>query len=213
MENNFADLTKNQFNLYKKSWINSSRNGLTVDENNLPIPWYTFDAIDFLKKNLTKNHFIFEFGCGASTLFFSSKVKKVISLESNRRWFEIITSILKNSGDFLLEKNYFSNANCEIFLNEDALNQDEYQYFAQNYSQKNNIKFDFLIVDSLKRFECVKNSFEAIKTDGYLILDDSERPNYRKIFDFLHKNNFSYQDFVGIAPAQLRIKKTTFFRR
>ena len=213
MENNFADLTKNQFNLYKKSWINSSRNGFTVDENNNPIPWYTFEAIEFLKINLTKNHTIFEFGCGASTLFFASKVKKVISLESNRRWFEIITSSLKNSGDFLLEKNYFSNANCEIFLMEDALDREEYQNFAKNYSQKNHLKFDLLIVDSLKRYECAKNSFEAIKSDGYLILDDSERPNYRKIYDFLQKNNFSYQDFEGIAPAQLRIKKTTFFRR
>ena len=213
MENESITLIKNQFNLYKKSWINSSKKGFTVDENNLPIPWYSFDAIEFLKNNLNKNHVIFEFGCGASTLFFSSKVKKVVSLESNLRWFEIITSSLKNSGDFLLEKNYFSNANCEIFLMEDALDRDEYQNFAQNYSQKNNIKFDFLIVDSLKRYECAKNSFEAIKSDGYLILDDSERPNYQKIFDFLQKNNFSYQDFIGIAPAQLRIKKTTFFRR
>jgi hypothetical protein len=213
MENDDFDLIKNQFNLYKKSWINSSRLGFTVDENNLPIPWYTFEAIEFLKINLTKNHTIFEFGCGASTLFFASKVKKVISLESNRRWFEIITSILKNSGDFLLEKNYFSNTNCEIFLMEDALDREEYQNFAKNYSQKNHLKFDLLIVDSLKRFECVKNSFETIKNDGYLILDDSERPNYKKIYDFLQKNNFSYQDFLGIAPAQLRIKKTTFFRR
>jgi hypothetical protein len=202
MENDDFKLIKNQFNLYKKSWINSARHGFTVDENHFPIPWYTFDAIEFLQKNLTKNNIIFEFGCGASTLFFASKVKKVVSLESNRRWFEIITSILKNSGDFLLEENYFSNANCEIFINEDALNQDEYQNFAQNYSQKNNIKFDFLIVDSLKRFECVKNSFEAVKNDGYLILDDSERPNYRKIFDFMQKNNFTFQDFIGIAPAQ-----------
>ena len=213
MENNFANLTKNQFNLYKKSWINSARNGFTVDENDLPIPWYCFEAIEFLKENLTKNHVIFEFGCGASTLFFSSRVNKVISLESNRKWFEIITSILKNSGDFSLKKNYFSNANCEIFLNEKALDQEEYQYFAQNYSQKNNIKFDFLIVDSLKRFECVKNSFEVVKDGGYLILDDSERSNYQKIYDFLQINNFSYQDFIGIAPAQLRVKKTTFFRR
>ena len=213
MVNNFTNLTKIQFNLYKRSWINSSRLGFTVDENNLPIPWYAFEAIEFLKINLTKNHTIFEFGCGASTLFFASKVKKVISLESNRRWFEIITSTLKNSGDFLLEKNYFSNANCEIFLMEDALDREEYQNFAKNYSQKNHLKFDLLIVDSLKRFECVKNSFETIKNDGYLILDDSERPNYKKIYDFLQKNNFSYQDFLGIAPAQLRIKKTTFFRR
>jgi len=212
MVNDDFNLTKIQFNLYKKSWINSSRLGFTVDENNLPIPWYVFEAIEFLKTNLTKNHTIFEFGCGASTLFFASKVKKVISLESNRRWFEIITSSLKNSGDFLLEKNHFSNANCEIFLMEDALDLEEYQNFAKDYSQKNHLKFDFVIVDSLKRFECVKNSFETLKNDGYLILDDSERPNYKKIYDFLQKNNFSYRDFVGIAPAQLRIKKTTFFK-
>ena len=51
MVNNFTNLTKIQFNLYKRSWINSSRLGFTVDENNLPIPWYTFDAIEFLKEN------------------------------------------------------------------------------------------------------------------------------------------------------------------
>ena len=96
-----------------------------IEKEPPPYPVVNKKHLECEKINLTKNHTIFEFGCGASTLFFASKVKKVISLESNRRWFEIITSTLKNSGDFLLEKNYFSNANCEILLMEDALDRDE----------------------------------------------------------------------------------------
>jgi predicted O-methyltransferase YrrM len=90
---------------------------------------------------------------------------------------------------------------------EDGLENDNYQNFAKNCGQK----FDFIIIDSLKRFECAKNVIDALKPCGTVILDDSERKNYKKIFEFFAEKNFQKQDFFGIAPGQLRIKNTTFF--
>ncbi len=189
-------LTKKQFEENKISWIKSFGEGFSQDENGEAIPWMTYPAIDFLKKNLNKNHLVFEFGCGASTLFFAKKVKKLVSLETNKTWLRIIKDKLSNHYQ-----------NVEISLMEDGLENDSYQNFAKNYPEK----FDFIIIDSLKRFECAKNSISALKKDGIIILDDSERKNYHKIFKFFAENNFIKKDFFGIAPGQLRVKNTTIF--
>jgi predicted O-methyltransferase YrrM len=153
----------------------------------------TYPAIEFLKKNLNKNHEIFEFGCGSSTLFFAGRVKKIIGIETKVKWFEL----LKQANP----------SNVEITLMEDGLTNDLYQNFAKNSGQK----FDFIIIDSIKRFLSATNSIDALKPGGAIILDDSERDNYKKIFDFFAEKNFTRQDFPGVAPMQKREKSTTIF--
>ena len=193
MHNSLRKIVKN--NGWKKSFID----GFSQDENGDPLPWMTYPAIKFLQSNLNKNHTIFEFGCGASTLFFAKKVKRVLGLETNQRWFEIINKLLIQA----------SCNNAELTLMQDGLTNHFYENFAKNHEEK----FDFIIVDSLKRFECAKNSISVLKPQGSIVLDDSERKNYQKIFDFFAKTNFSKQDFWGISPGQLRIKNTTIFTR
>ncbi len=188
-------LVKSQLDQNKTGWMKSFLDGFSQDENGDPIPWMSYPAIEFLEKNLTQNHEIFEFGAGASTLFFAKKVKSVTTLETNKRWFNYVKDLLKE------EKK------VQLFLMEDGLKNPQYEAFPQQLNKK----FDFIIIDSLKRFECVKNSINALKPDGKLILDDSERKNYKKIFDFLQQENFLKQDFIGIAPGQLRLKNTTIF--
>ncbi len=228
-----SDIIKTLFEKNKISWKKSFLDGFSQDENGNPVPWMTYEAIDFLKKNINKNHDIFEFGSGASTLFFSRMAGSITSLESNKRWFEIIADKSANMWSSLQKQpspegkykaqlsdennkediknisihNHHNCANINLYLMNDALTNDDYQ----NFPNILNKKFDFIIVDSLKRFECVRNCLTALKPSGCLILDDSERKNYKKIFDFLSEKNFKAQDFFGIAPAQLRIKNTTFF--
>jgi tRNA A58 N-methylase Trm61 len=187
-------LIKSQFQEHKEGWKKSSFDGFSQDENGNPIPWMTYPAIDFLKNNLQANHEVFEFGLGASTIFFANRVKHVTSLETNSKWLEIVK-----------EKHALSNV--DMVLMADGLINANYENFAKNSGKK----FDFIIVDSLKRFECVKNSINALKKGGRLILDDSERENYKKIFEFLKSKNFAKQDFIGIAPGQVRVKNTTVF--
>ncbi len=190
-------IVKEQFEKNKTGWVKSFFYGFSQDENGDALPWMTYPAIEFLKNNLNKNHEIFEFGCGASTLFFSGIVKKVVGLETNKIWLGITQKLLAEK----------SRNNVVITLMIDGLGNENYQNFAKNCGQK----FDFIIIDSLKRFECSKNVIDALKPNGILILDDSERKNYKKIFEFFAENNFQKQDFFGIAPGQLRIKNTTIF--
>jgi hypothetical protein len=212
-------IIRQQFEENKLSWKKSFLDGFSQDENGNPVPWMTYPAIEFLKKNLTKNHEVFEFGCGASTLFFAKIVKKVTGLETNKKWLEILDVMLNETKDL---KKQFSNSTHEILrfaqddnlkveitLMEDGLTNNSYENFPKNCGQK----FDLIIIDSLKRFDCAKNVIEALKQDGAIILDDSERSNYKKIFNFFSDCGFKKQDFFGIAPAQLRIKNTTIFTK
>jgi len=197
-KSNLTEL-KEQFKKNKISWQKSFLDGFSQDENGEALPWMTYGAIEFLQKYLNKNQQVFEFGCGASTLFFAKKVKKVVGLETNKMWLSIIQNKLQQS---LFD-------NVQINLMGDGLENDSYQNFAKNYGEK----FDLIVIDSLKRFECAKNCIEALKPNGAIILDDSERQNYRKIFDFFAEKNFQKTDFIGIAPGQLRLKNTTIFWR
>ncbi len=192
-------LIKSQYTQHKAGWQKSFLDGLSQDASGAPLPWMTYNFIEFIESKLQPHHQIFEFGCGASTLFFAPKVAKIVALESNKKWHEIISHKLRETNIH----------NVELILMEDALTNKNYENFAKNYGEK----FDFISVDSLKRFECATNSISALKPDGALILDDSERKNYKKIFDFFAGSGFQKQDFVGIAPAQFRLKNTTLFYR
>lgn len=194
-----SKLIKKQFYQNKEGWKKSFLDGFSQDENGDAVPWMSYPAIEFFKKNLNRNHTIFEFGCGASTLFFTKRVKKVVSLETRENWKGLVEEKLQSQGS----------ENSEIHLMEDGLENENYENFARNYGEK----FDFIIIDSLKRFNCSKNSISALKSNGSIVLDDSERKNYKKIFDFFAEENFKKTDFFGIAPGQLRIKNTTIFTK
>ncbi len=192
-------LIKNQFQANKPGWIKSFNHGLSQDQNGNYLPWMTYPFIEYICSKLNNNQVIFEYGSGSSTLFFASKVKKLVTLESSKIWYEITKQRLAKA----------KINNVELIYFEDALQNDDYQLFASNYKEK----FDLIIIDSLKRFACAINSINAIKPNGAIILDDSERKNYRKIFDFFLNHNFTEKNFPGIAPAGLKIKNSTIFTK
>jgi tRNA A58 N-methylase Trm61 len=194
---------KDEFYKNKKSWERSFIEGMSQDEYGNELPWITYQAIEFFNQNLKKNHLIFEYGCGSSTIFFAKKVKKVVSIETNEIWFEIINKKIK-------EQNI---DNVEIFLMTDGISNEKYENFLENYQKENNLDFDFVIIDSIKRFKCAQNVLKFINNKTKIVLDDSERKHYKKIFKLFEENNMKKIDFFGIAPAQLRIKNTTIFTK
>ncbi len=69
-------------------WFKALETGTPVDARGTPIPWVTYPFIDFIKGRLTKDHTIFEFGSGNSTLFYANYVKKVVSVEHDKERLE-----------------------------------------------------------------------------------------------------------------------------
>ena len=177
--------------LYTQGWFNSFKSNSPVDKNNKPIPWMTYSFIDFIKDRLNNELTVFEFGTGNSTLFFAERVKKVVAVEHNKEWYENIKK--KVPGNVLL---YLKNLNQE---------------YENSISMKT--KFDIIIVDGERRIESITTSIREIKDNGILILDDSEREEYKKGIECLKNVGFRLIDFWGIAPGTFFNKCTTIFYR
>lgn len=179
--------------LYEVGWFRSLEEKKPVDKDGNPIPWFTYPAIDFLKDRLNKNMVVFEYGSGNSTLFFAERVKEIISVETDKIWYRQITQKLP------------SNARV-IYFDENALK----TTYEEVIKSANN-KFDLIIVDGIYRNECIRNSLSNLSAKGIIILDDSERDEYKEGIDFLTQNNFNQLDFWGPAPIIFNKKCTSIF--
>lgn len=177
--------------LFDEGWFESFKTLKPIDKDGNPIPWTTYSFIDFIKTRLNKDLKVFEYGSGNSTLFFAARVSNVISCEHNKVWIDEL-------------KNYIP-ANCKV------LPADENDY--EKAIHKAAGKYDIIFVDAVKRNECIRESLQYLEEDGVLILDDSERPEYKPGKDFLKNEGFKQIDFYGIAPGILFKKCTTVFYR
>ena len=175
-------------------WFVAFRHKSSVNEKNEPIPWFTYSFIDFLESRLNKEQSIFEFGSGNSTRYFAEKVKNISSLEHDKAWYE---SGLKNKPQ-----------NAElIFCDLDT--DGNYCRGAIHTKQK----FDIIIIDGRDRVNCCIQSMQALKENGVLILDDSERDRYDYARITLVNQGFKELSFSGISPGFFYRKETSVFYR
>lgn len=61
-----------------------------IDKEGNFIPWCTYSAIEFLKQFDFSNKNVFEWGSGNSSFFWAIKAKEVISIEDDKKWFDLI---------------------------------------------------------------------------------------------------------------------------
>ncbi len=174
--------------LYEQGWYLSYKSGSSVDKDNNPIPWMTYSFIDFIKERLYKELIIFEFGSGNSTIFFAKRVKSVIAAEHNAKWYEEVKDKVPN--------------NAEVKL-----------VTLTNYENSIDItkQYDIIIIDGERRNECIKNSIKALNKSGIIILDDSEREDYKSGIKYLLDQGYKVINFWGVAPGTFFNKCTSIF--
>jgi hypothetical protein len=159
----------------------------SVDAFNEPIPWFTYPSIEYLNQlDLSSKSFL-EWGIGNSTLYFAKRCKEIISIEHNSDWHQLIKDQLPGNAKGVL------------------ISQDEYSI----YPFKFNKKFDVIVVDGIKRFDCLKTALQILKDDGFIIFDNSDRnPEYCK---YLRDNNLIEIDFHGFGPIVNFTTTTSIF--
>lgn len=173
-------------------WFNAFKSKKPVDNENNPIPWLTYSFISFISPRLNKKLNVFEYGSGSSTLYFSKLVERVISVEHAKFWYEKI----KNN----------SPENVKLFYYPVS---EENSYV--NCIHEQGVKFNIVLIDAVRRVECLTNCIKSLEDNGVIILDDSERVEYKPGTDFLLKNGFKRLDFWGISPGYLYHKSTSVF--
>lgn len=180
--------------LNKIGWIKSKHLNLPVDQKGQPIPWITYGAIHLLADRITKDFKVFEYGSGYSTLWFAEKVQSIKSIEYDKGFYEFIQAKIKQKDNVeYLQRELRKNYNQEI--------------------SKHSNEFDLIVIDGRERIQCALNSVNALKEDGVILWDNSERPDYLEGIERLKKMGFKQIPFRGLAPAAVTESETSIFYR
>ncbi len=178
--------------LLETGWIRSYLNGFPVDKTGNSLPWFTLSFISFMESRLDKSIKIFEYGAGNSTIYFSSRVDSLTSIESDTAWLNQLKPKLP--------------LNC-IIESVTSTDPDVYSKRIFDFDQK----FDVVIVDAIFRNESMVNCIPALSERGVIILDDSERDEYQSTINEILKSGFKKIDFWGMAPGVTFNKCTSIF--
>ncbi|CAD5969217.1 class I SAM-dependent methyltransferase [Planktothrix agardhii] len=177
--------------LLTSGWLNSLYQSKPVTQDNRPIPWYTYPAIEFLEDKVKPDFKVFEFGSGQSTLWWSERVSEVISIESDPNWFQEINSKMPN--------------NVQLFLKE---NETEYAEMIKQFPLD---YFDVIIVDGANRNQCLELSLNHIKEAGLIIFDNTDDYNYDSSVQLLASEGYKRLDFWGLIPCYTYKNCTSLF--
>ena len=166
----------------------SIKKDIPLDKQRNPIPWYTYPAIEYLSRLDFSSKSIFEWGSGNSSVYWARKAKKVVSIENDRYWFNVV--------------NASKSANQKILLIES-----KNEYIDAIINQKE--KYDILIIDGKYRYECSLKALEHIHKIDMIILDNSDW--FPKTAANLRNADMTQIDFSGFGPINNYTWTTSLF--
>lgn len=118
-------------------------------------PWYAPGTQEFLESVIKPDWNVFEFGGGASTIWYSDRVKLVVTAEDDRMYRTLIED--------------HKRANVELV----------------GYGHDPLEAFDLVAVDGHDRVECAKRSKSWVKPGGYFLLDNADEDRVKPILELM----------------------------
>ncbi|MDO1444893.1 FkbM family methyltransferase [Rhodocytophaga aerolata] len=178
--------------LLENGWFRSYHTKQSVDRDGQPIPWCTYPYIHFVEPRLQEHMEVFEFGCGNSTLWYSSRVKSIKAVEHDKNWVKLMESKLP--------------ANAQVVFQ--ALQEDD------NYVRevgKSGKKYHIIIIDGRKRSKSAREAVQHLTEDGVIVWDNTDLPQYQEGVKHLLNVGFKRLDFWGLSPITAHLNCTTVF--
>jgi len=170
----------------------------------LQLPWWSYDAINYLSKLKFNN--TFEWGSSGSTLFLASLSKQLTTIENDFDWY--------NRLQFELKENQVVN----ISLLKKNIDLSSPENFKQSdYFSSLEKKYDLIAIDGEDHFgpdstwsarvECFEKAQDYIETKGLIVVDDSWRyPEIEKL-----SNATTYLRFESLGPARKGVTSTDIY--
>ena len=165
-------------------------------------PWFEPKAVEFLDKTLNKDMTVFEWGSGRSTAWLAQRVKKVVSIEYNKDWFEQVEKDLK--------ENHLENTELKyIPVQQEPSNYTKRPFPAYVEAIDELDQVDLAIVDGHYRRTCVLAAVDKIVPGGYLLIDDSHREPSYKIWGVPENWMVAHQSTNGFMQTSIFQKPKT----
>lgn len=125
-------------------------------ETGLVLPWYTKSFLDGLVTWDLSDKVVFEYGCGASSIWWAAKCKKLYGVENNKEYFEAVCQQIGHKACIAHET-------------------EELPYI--NSIRQWGIQFDIIVVDGGWRDESIPIVLEHLKPGGKVIYDNWMQPS------------------------------------
>ena len=163
-----------------------------VDASGLPVPWYTYPAIEYLRQLDFSDKTVFEYGSGQSTLFWAAAAKRIVSVEEDESWYARLAPRRP--------------PNCELILETDLA---DYPGVIDRYPDG----FDVIAVDGAARghtrLKCSRAAIRCLRPGGLVILDNADwLPESARV---LRESGLLQVDLTGFAPITGHTQTTTLF--
>jgi hypothetical protein len=176
--------------LLSTGWLRSYHAGIPIDRFGNPLPWLTYSFIQFISARLKSGMRVFEYGCGFSTRWFSTRVKEIISVDHDINWVESLKKIKLNNSVIIYKETPSSYASA-----------------IKDYGL-----FDIILIDGVERPLCFENACGSLNENGVIIWDNFELESLQTR-DELTRLGFKVIDFPGLAPSSFTPTQTSIIYR
>lgn len=180
--------------LREMDWYASYHDQTVTGAGGEPVPWLTYPSVHFMSERIGLEMTVFEYGAGNSTFWWASRVERVISVEHMTEWYDRLRPKVPSNVELIFADHSDSEAYSEIAL----------RYVGE---------VDILVIDSRHRVACAKKGLQALKPDGVVVWDDTEREEYAEGYELLADCGFRRLDFTGMGPARVEGWTTSIFYR
>ncbi len=178
--------------LETSGWLRSRRDKAAVDRCGQPVPWFTYASTHFIGARINRDMSVFEYGSGASTLWWAARVAAVVACEYDATWHGRMCGLVPGNARLIHAPDRATYARQILSCNE---------------------RFDVVVIDGECRVECARACVQALKADGIIVWDNAERTEYQEGFDFLRGSEFRRLDFAGLGPINVYGWMTSVFYR
>lgn len=188
-------LPKGTNSLVETGWLNSLTTSRPVNAANQPIPWYTYPSIEFIEPKVKREWNVFEWGSGNSTLWWSQRVNRVISVDHDPEWFRSISNQMPD------------NVSIKLITEKTSY----IQALEQSVSETNGALLDVIVIDGEWRNECAKQAINFLSPEGVIIFDNTDRIMFREGTAHLDTCGLFRIDFYGMIASYLYKNCTSVF--
>ncbi|MGH8145549.1 MAG: hypothetical protein ACREPY_04375 [Rhodanobacteraceae bacterium] len=152
------------------------------------VPLFTYPCIEYLRQFDLRGKRVFEWGSGASTLYWMQRAEAVTSIENNRQWFDAMLQMKNEKVKLVLEET------------------ERFPFRIRDETEK----FDVIVIDSYGyRYDCAVEALAKLAPGGMVILDNSDwHPMSSGV---LKKSGLIQVDFSGFKVTECHTSTTSVF--
>lgn len=169
----------------------------------LGLPWFSWKAIEYLRRRVKPGQRVFEWGGGGSTLFFMDQGCRVTTVESSAEW--------KNAIEKKVPERSNGALNIRLIPAESKDPKDVADYVRSVHA---GAPWDVILVDGieedyLSRVDCIRELPGCCVPGGIVIVDDAWRSKYDVAADVLR--GWEHNIFQGLGTARFGVTRTDVY--